>query len=297
MTQPASHPPHRWASIISLAHKRTTGENRFPVNVARLAKSYTALKYPTDAITMIKGASLPGFDGGLIPDPRGEKGWGIIYNHDIKSQGRIRFTLAHEFGHYLMHRATYPKGLHCRDEDFTWATYSQVEHQANNFASALLMPIDDLRSTLPANEHIDLEDLSACADHYGVSLVAMALRWIEHTSRTCVLIHCQHKKITWAKSSRAAQQQGLVYTRQGKNKHETPPALSLAAATTNQPRAHMETTIHRQPVWFGCSCEEATAFSHYDQSVLSLLSFDSPAIAQVAHVLGKRTKMRAKPMG
>jgi hypothetical protein len=40
-------------------------------------------------------------------------GVGIIYNHAITSKGRINFTLAHEFGHYLIHRALYPNGFQC----------------------------------------------------------------------------------------------------------------------------------------------------------------------------------------
>ncbi len=34
-----------------------------------------------------------------LPRAGGSKGWGIFYNNAIASEGRINFTLGHEFGH------------------------------------------------------------------------------------------------------------------------------------------------------------------------------------------------------
>jgi hypothetical protein len=50
------------------------------------------------------GRPLTGFDGALYSAPKGKKGWGMFYNP------RSSFTLAYEFGHYLMHRLAYPDG-------------------------------------------------------------------------------------------------------------------------------------------------------------------------------------------
>jgi hypothetical protein len=52
-------------------------------------------------------SSLPltGIDllvGPILAGAAGKKGWGIFYNSAIASNGRINFTLGHEFGHYLM---------------------------------------------------------------------------------------------------------------------------------------------------------------------------------------------------
>src|SRR6266571_3775794 len=51
-----------------------------------------------------------------IAPPRA-KGWGIFYNSAISSEGRINFTLGHEFGHYLIHRLAYPDGIRCGEQD------------------------------------------------------------------------------------------------------------------------------------------------------------------------------------
>ena len=66
---------------------------------------------------LVQGAALPGFDGALLRAPPGERGWGIIYNSGVTSKGRINFTLAHEFGHYLSHRLAFPDGIQCSQQD------------------------------------------------------------------------------------------------------------------------------------------------------------------------------------
>ena len=110
--------PQRWADDLTLLLNAVLGENRFPVNVPEVAREFSLKRSPDDPITLVRGDVLPGFDGALTPRaPTGKKGWGIFYNTSIGSTGRINFTLAHEFGHYLMHRHTHPNGIRCGDQD------------------------------------------------------------------------------------------------------------------------------------------------------------------------------------
>ena len=115
MTKPLS--PQRWANEISIIVRTALGADRFPIDVREVAREISKHKFPDDPITMIRGDTLPGFEGALAPAPPGKKGWGIIYNSAISSTGRINFTLAHEFGHYLLHRRAYPRGFQCSSED------------------------------------------------------------------------------------------------------------------------------------------------------------------------------------
>jgi Zn-dependent peptidase ImmA (M78 family) len=61
---------------------------------------------------------------------------------------RRRFTLAHEIGHFCMHRATNQttfidtKATMNRSESY----WNRFESEANNFAAELLMPADLIRS-------------------------------------------------------------------------------------------------------------------------------------------------------
>ena len=85
------------------------GDGRFPVRVDRLAREFSALRFPGEPVVDVKGGSLGRFEGALYPVHDG-KGWAIIYNSDV-SPGRQRFTIGHELGHYLMHRPLLPKGI------------------------------------------------------------------------------------------------------------------------------------------------------------------------------------------
>jgi hypothetical protein len=135
--------PVRWAIDLSILLNTVLGLDRFPVDVPSVAKEYSLKRFPDDPISVVVGERLPGFDGGLYRAPSGKKGWGIFFNNVIASKGRVNFTLAHEFGHYLMHRETYPNGLRCGEQDVVrWdSEYGHVEHQANVFAANLLMPL------------------------------------------------------------------------------------------------------------------------------------------------------------
>lgn len=146
--------PERWAFDITRMPNQVLGPEHFPINVVDFALQYTAQRFSGDAITLVKGAALPGFDGALYKASPGKTGWGIVYNHALTSRGRINFTLAHEFGHYLLHRAAHPNGIECSAQDVArWdSPYGQIEQQANTFAANLLIPLDDFRHQIGPRE-------------------------------------------------------------------------------------------------------------------------------------------------
>lgn len=143
--------PKGWATDISAVLNTVLGPDRFPISVTNVALELSTKWFPDDPLSLIQGAALPGFDGALLPAPPGKKGWGIFYNSAVTSKGRINFTLAHEFGHYLIHRLAFPEGIRCSQQDiWQWdSAHKQVENEANTFAAYLLMPYGDyrLRST------------------------------------------------------------------------------------------------------------------------------------------------------
>jgi hypothetical protein len=210
--------PERWAIDLSLLLNAVLGLDHFPIKVPALAKEFSAQKYPDDPITLVEGDSLKNFDGALYRAPAHKKGWGIIYNKAISSPGRINFTLAHEFGHYLVHRHAYPNGIRCGDQDVVrWdSAYGQIEHQANVFAANLLMPLDDYRRQIDAKSKVDLNMLSHAAARYDVSLIAAILRWLQYTSRRAVLVVSKDGFILWSRASDAAWKSGAFFrTSQG----------------------------------------------------------------------------------
>jgi Zn-dependent peptidase ImmA (M78 family) len=75
----------------------------------------------------------------------------ILLNKDQPAD-RMRFTLAHELGHMVLHRFPGPN----------------MEREANEFASALLMPARDIRGGLSGR--LDLRRLAALKADWRVSM-------------------------------------------------------------------------------------------------------------------------------
>jgi IrrE N-terminal-like domain len=273
--------PERWAIKITKLLNLVLGPEHFPVDVVRVAREYTAQRFPGDAITMAEGANLPGFDGALCPAPPGKTGWGIVYNNALTSPGRINFTLAHEFGHYLLHRLAYPNGIRCGEQDIVrWdSSYGQIEHQANRFAANLLMPLDDFRRQIDARATVDLDLISGCAERYRVSLIAAILRWLTYTSRRAVLVVSRDDFILWSRSSDAALKTGAFFRTSGAPVEI--PAASLAA-TQDQLADGRTGVLHVPGVWFGEAVREMTIFSEqYDFTITLLLLEDRDRYVQL----------------
>lgn len=274
MTRPFS--PERWAFEITHILNAVFGPDRFPVDIPAVAREYTAQRFPEDPIISVKGDNLPGFDGALFRAPSGRNGWGIIYNNRISSKGRINFTLAHEFGHFLLHRLAYPNGFRCGEQDVVrWdSEYGQVEHQANVFAANLLMPLDDFRRQIAATAKVDLDMISHCADRYRVSLIAATLRWLSYTQKRAVLVVSRDGFILWARSSAPALKTGTFF-RTSTAPIEIPSAsLPVEQNLLVDGRASID---HGAGVWFGEPVREMTVFAEQCDFAISLLLLDDAA--------------------
>jgi hypothetical protein len=270
----AAPTPERWAIDLSVMMNKVLGPEHFPISIPVLAREYSSQRYPDDPISVVIGDNLPGFDGALVKAPEGRKGWGIFYNGAIKSEGRINFTLAHEFGHYLVHRTLYPDGFRCGEQDVVrWdSEYGQIEHQANVFAANILMPLDDYRRQIKADARVDLDMIAQCAERYRVSLIAAVLRWLSYTTRRAVLVVSRDGYILWARSSGEALKTGAFF-RTSRGPIEIP-ALSLAARQDGlvDERAGV---LLPPGVWFPEEVREMTIFSEQYDFAISLLSLES----------------------
>jgi len=220
------------------------GDVRFPVDVESLARNCHEVFQWDDPITSVVGADIPGFDGCL--SYLGEnKGWALLYNDTIESEGRIRFTQAHELGHYILHRSIQTE-FNCTDQDMDdWqANERQIEIDADTFAANLLMPLDDFRQRIGPS--VDFEQLGDCATRYGVSLTAAALRWVAATDKKVVLVASNDGFIRWSYSSESARQSGAFF-RARKHITEIPAASVAADASVARESAGMTVPAS---VWF-----------------------------------------------
>lgn len=193
------------AEVFNAAH----GVDRFPVEVPPLAMEAARIFGWADPITQVQAANIKGFDGALFPGD-GRKEWLLLYNEAVSSPGRVRFTQAHELGHYILHRQL-RESFQCSDADMlNWSKDDKdIEGQADLFASYLLMPLDDYRKQISTT--VDLDLLGHCADRYGVSLTAAILKWLQYTDEKAVLVMSNDGFINWAWSSEPAVKAGAFF--------------------------------------------------------------------------------------
>lgn len=85
----------------------------------------------------------------------------FVFLNTLKSSEHSRFDAAHELGHLILHRHGGPKG---RD----------AENEANQFASAFLMPKADVISQIPYVSSV--RQVVKAKARWGVSAVALAYR-------------------------------------------------------------------------------------------------------------------------
>jgi len=122
-----------------------------------------------------------------------KEGRSIIGVNSLHSPNRQRFTIAHELGHYTMHREKIEQEIHLdtnfgglmRDHKAAEGTYD-IEIEANTFAAELLMPTNQLKKELEkldadllSNPFLD-EDaelfVANLAKKFKVSMLAMQTR-------------------------------------------------------------------------------------------------------------------------
>lgn len=134
-----------------------------PLDIRKIAEDVFGMKICEEDL----GKSVSGFLERI-----GET-W-CIYVNKYESDLRKKFTIAHELGHFILHKdriiaqgASAPDQIFFRNDD-----NNSVEQEANNFASELLMPKDEFMSVIK-NGYNTLEKLS---EYFALSTSAVKYR-------------------------------------------------------------------------------------------------------------------------
>ncbi|KVC62677.1 Zn protease [Burkholderia ubonensis] len=206
----AAKKPKAAANQISSMLNAVLGVDRFPVKVDELALEYSRQCFADSPIDKVVGEDMDDFEGMLAANKARSK-WLIVYNSAVRSEGRKRFTVAHEFAHYLLHRHQQDR-FECGTDDIETGDNNgrDIEAEADAFASTLLMPFDDFGRQVDG-QPVSFDLLSHCADRYGVSLTAAALHWTEIAPKRVVLVASRDDHMLWAKSNDAAFKSGAYF--------------------------------------------------------------------------------------
>ena len=171
-------------------------------------------------------------EGMLVLNPKDTAEWGIFYNGKASPERR-RFTIAHELGHFILHRGQ-RQSFNC-DKESVYSgidTIRVIEREADDFASNLLMPCDLLREWI-SNQRIDLHVLSAMAKRFQVSFEALCIRFIKFTPQRAILVYWDngYVKYEW-RSSTAVKTRARI--RRNDDPAEPPPGTLAADANIAQ---------------------------------------------------------------
>lgn len=274
MTLPST--PEGWGIRITQLLKAGFRKEYFPVTaetIKMVAMEYSRQVFPEEPITLVQGDELSkGIEGMLLPNPNKQGEWGIIYNTKVSSTGRINFTLAHEFGHYLMHRKHSLEGIRCFSRDMMdWRSEeAKIEGEANTFASFLLMPLDDFREQID-RQRISLALMQHLANRYGVSVSAAILKWLSITDKRAMIVVGKEGFIDWAWSSKNLLKSGISY--RARQEVIELPQHSLAArndASIN----NIAGVVHPKGIWIGNEAvHEMTILAKQGDMAISLLIY------------------------
>ncbi|SHN54404.1 ImmA/IrrE family metallo-endopeptidase [Desulfovibrio litoralis] len=132
-----------------------------PVNPLAIAQKMGIRLFTREENNSIEGEFF--YDDNNIPS--------IVVNQSlVKSPQRMRFTVAHELGHYcLLHDTRKRDGA----ANFHLHNYEIPEVQANNFAAELLMPEEIVKFAIRVYGINTVEEL---AKYFDVSKIAMQIR-------------------------------------------------------------------------------------------------------------------------
>lgn len=143
----------------------------------------------------IKESKLDGCEARII----GVDDHAIIRVDSHAHPKRKRFSIAHELGHWQLHRGL---NLVCGDAAFRPDQAQKgAEAAANSFAGKLLLPTYLLEPIAKKHPRFDFETVGRIADEFDTSLTATAIRLLESRLAPIMLVSYNAFSRNWPKRS------------------------------------------------------------------------------------------------
>lgn len=142
---------------------------------------------------------FPGADARLVTSKDRKSGIASI-NATIPEHGRKRFALAHELGHFELHRHHTPD-WNCTEYDFLRFGGTQVQEiEANVFAAELLMPEKLFRKDCIGMTP-GFQSIAKLAKIFNTSISSTVYKYVEFGNHPCALLCCKENRVAWFKLS------------------------------------------------------------------------------------------------
>ncbi|MBS1015692.1 ImmA/IrrE family metallo-endopeptidase [Acetobacter persici] len=233
-----------------------------------------------DISVLAKDDSEPGVSGMLL---RHGDTFGIVYATHIDNLGFQRFSIAHELGHYLLPGHPdhlFGKGNAQHISHAGSISIDPYEQEADQFASALLMPTQIIKSILRRTDE-GMESVITIAHTCEVSIEAAAIRYIHKTEVPAAAVISTNGRIDYAFLSKEMLEfSDLAWPRKG----ESVPASTLTHSFRKNQDAvrssRRETDEIELQAWLGgrksiAATEEVLGLGRYGK-VLTIVTADIP---------------------
>lgn len=141
-----------------------------------------------------KYQNIDGAQGRILLNGSGES-CVITINDKITYKPKRKFVLAHEFGHFNMHKQI-PTFV-CDENDLNdWNSKDRFEYEANDFAAELLMPSSVINQE-SRQKDISYELIKELANKFGSSITATSIQFCKYGPEPCCLIYSTSGIIEW----------------------------------------------------------------------------------------------------
>ena len=150
-------------------------------------------------VTDVQSVKIDGAQGRIMVD---EEEAIISYDREITHEGKRRFVIAHELGHFELHRNLLDMVVHTDDEKSLCEWYSKGKHEqeANQFASELLMPshlfIDRVKG-----KQFDFDLIKNTGSFFESSLTSTLLKYKVLGDFPIAIIFCNNGIVEWSSFS------------------------------------------------------------------------------------------------
>lgn len=127
----------------------------------------------------------------------------IIVSERVTDTCAIRFSIAHELGHFVLGHPSRPPAELCsapRGHRGAPAGERNYELEANAFAGELLMPEHLLRRACEVSP-VSMEIPRQIARDYNVSILASAIQFAELASERCAAVFSARREVVWSAPS------------------------------------------------------------------------------------------------
>ena len=197
----------------------------------------------------------------------------ILY-HPAAINPRVRFSIAHELGHFYIpeHRKLLLTGK-SHNSKTGFISDKRLEREADEFASNLLVPENYLNELLFKKTFLTLKDLLELANELQVSATAMAIRYVNMTPEPCAVILSQDGKQKFYWASDEMEYTGFKW----RGRKDIPWDSASSEATKSQGSGKVFEKQSDSGVWFSkrkreCEIWEEAFSLGYTGLVLTMLS-------------------------